>query len=683
MCGIGGILRVTQPGDSLEPIPGEWLDQIDARIAWRGPDGYGRFRDRAKRADDTTIEIALVHRRLSIIDHEGGHQPMVWTPERGVWPIPQTPGHELDLRDEPCQGLVAVAFNGCIYNHRELRAELESLGHRFGTDHSDTEVLIHGWREWGEDLFKHLEGMYAFALWERDEQSFTYGRDRFGEKPMYVTYAGVFGSTRAPDVIFASSVGATRCETDWPCRVDLPVASWLHRGFSGEIPLRLVFPLAEGKVSVESHEQLPTRAVFNQKRTLGRPEAPLSHLVRASVTQRLDADVPIAAFLSGGIDSSVVTMCASDALDGELTSICVRMPSTAYDESAFAERVAEHLGVRNHITVDAGDADLDVAGDFVRLIETLGLPFGDSSILPTYWACRAARPHAKVVLSGDGGDELFLGYERYRAIWMLNWLKLVPLKRQKERFLNRSDPKSKSDKLARLLDAASGLGYPDLVAIFPGVDLKRLVRQKSFTLGGLGAEGSLFGSVRDARDWDIANYLPGDLLRKVDTASMLAGVEVRCPLLDSRVADAALAMPIGAHRRGRRGKRVLREMLYERLPAEMVDRPKSGFTVPVGEWFRTDFGGMRRLMMDLFGGAAMQTRPGTDATPFGVVHDVLDIDLGSVEQMIDEHDVAGGLAPASGTTGHVRPRDHSQRLFMLCSLAIWARSLEQGVRGTD
>ncbi|MEM1165879.1 MAG: asparagine synthase-related protein, partial [Planctomycetota bacterium] len=673
MCGIGGILRVTPPGEPHEPISDGRLDDIEARIAWRGPDGHGRFRDRVVRPDGTTAEVALVHRRLSIIDHEGGHQPMVWTPERGVWGAGTGPRREIDARDEDHEKLIAVVFNGCIYNHRELRAELESLGHEFSTDHSDTEVLIHGWREWGGgELRTHLVGMYAFGIWDRASGDIWMARDRFGERPLYqfigpgTGHAGWFSSTAFsrwfpndddrhsverhlrstgrlgwPDTIndrrghgpfgiewppythshlnWHGLIGSYSDEAeehrDGPVFrfIGMPVIVLLSIGcFAVLIPyLLMVFIWFLIKGPLWQHLRGLTTSYTSVKLS------EFSEAVPKSVGDRLDADVPIATFLSGGIDSSIVTMHASDALAGELTSICVRMPNAGYDESSYAERVAAHLGVRNHITVDAGAADLDVASDLVTLIETLGLPFGDSSILPTYWACKAARPHAKVVLSGDGGDELFLGYDRYRVAYLLNVLAFIPFKGLLMARLDRRDPKARSDKLARLLEAAGANGYADLVAIFQQRDLNRLLPRKRRWFGLRPNDGSrmLVECAATARSWDIANYLPGDLLRKVDTASMLAGVEVRCPFLDSAVADAALATPIRLHRKDGRGKYLLRQMLYERLPRELVDRPKAGFSIPIGDWFRTDFGGMRTLMMELFGDDALRPSGGGGGPP--------------------------------------------------------------------
>lgn len=366
----------------------------------------------------------------------------------------------------------------------------------------------------------------------------------------------------------------------------------------------------------------------------------LGALLSASVAERLEADVPLGCFLSGGIDSSLVAHYAKQHL-GRLTTLCVRMPDPRYDESVHAERVAKHLGT-DHITLDVEPA---AAEDLQLLIGNLGLPLGDSSLLPTYWLCKAARKHVKVALSGDGGDELFCGYERYRAARWLPWLRpiawAIPLSKYDER-----DPTSKDAKIARLIRAARGKGYTDLLAIFPSE-----LRRKIFKARGRECEKSRFLGRGQARRFDLRHYLPGDLLRKVDTASMTAGVEVRCPFLDNQVVDAALATPIRTLMRGNSPKALLRELAARHLPPEIAARPKQGFAIPVGEWFRTDFGGLKTLLMDTL----------ASSEPFGFAGEALGINMPGVRSMVDEH-MAGG-------------RDHGQRLHALLVLAIWSRQV--------
>ena len=655
MCGIGGILRTDG-----EPIPEEWLDAIDARIAYRGPDGQGRFRDRVE--IDTPdgkriVEIAFVHRRLSIIDHEDGAQPMV--SQRG--------------RNEN-EGLVAVVFNGCIYNHRELRQELEEKGHSFETDHSDTEVLIHGWREWKQKLIDHLEGMYAFAIWDREAASLYLARDWFGEKPLYLAESPDWS---APPVVgFASEPRAfLGCETGYRSdfrRVSFClVEEYLRSGYSdgnddetwcvGETYPGYAFTIGARD---KEHQSRPKFSAISQ----ASDEQHIEELIETATKRRLEADVPLGCFLSGGLDSSLIAHFAMQ-YKPDLQTFSVRMPDQRYDESAQAETVARHLGTK-HTTLEVS---MNPAQDLLDLIETMGQPFGDSSILPTYWVSKAAREHVKVALSGDGGDEMFVGYDRYMAARTLarhhRWLRFLP-----STPMRRSHPKSPMHKLGRLVEMAHDfptLGITVMESVFTQRSLAQLLRLPSTS--GRGAEGE--GETRtghrykhdphpgegawyspdayggDAlmalRMFDIDSYLPGDLLRKVDTASMACALEVRCPFLDRDLARAVLAMPIEQLIPGGKRKGLLRRIARKYLPARIVDRPKMGFAIPIGEWFRSDYGGMKALLLD-----HLQS---TD--PFGPI----DLSRKAVQRFIDEH--------MSGK------RDHSQRLFTLLTLSIWAKSL--------
>jgi len=631
MCGIGGILRTDG-----KPIPEEWLDAIDARIAWRGPDGHGRFRDRVEIVDEQgqnrTVEVAFVHRRLSIIDHAGGHQPMV--SERG----------RNDL-----EGLVAVVFNGCIYNHRELRRELEGRGHTFVTDHSDTEVLIHGWREWGLGLNSHLEGMYAYIVWDRPAITFALSRDTFGEKPLY--RIEIFG--HEPDsrsqILFVTSVADA---------VPLEVRRISDKGIARALQMgspRLFTPGVIGDVAVTVGQGESMGVHGNGRRKWNTDQTkPAWHygtvetepdffaLLEEAVARRLEADVPLGCFLSGGIDSSLVTLLAKRHKP-DVSTFTVRMPDPRYDESAFASTVAERLGTRHHTL----DVSANPREDLVYLIETLGLPFGDSSILPTYWLSKAAREHVKVALCGDGGDELFLGYERYfvarRLARYSGILSHLPVG-----VLGRSHPKSLSHKVFRLREIARDfktVGLAALEAVFTYEQVVELVGQPGSQLEKWDRSANddpLF----DLRCHDIHGYLPYDLLRKVDTASMACGLEVRCPFLDRDLARAALSAPIDQLMPGGQRKGLLRRIARKYLPREVVDRPKMGFAIPIGEWFRSDFGQMKSLLLDHL----------NSTDPFGSIP----LKRKAVQRFIDEH-LAG-------------KRDHGQRLFTLLTLSIWARS---------
>lgn len=326
------------------------------------------------------------------------------------------------------------------------------------------------------------------------------------------------------------------------------------------------------------------------------------------------------------------------------------MPDVRYDESEYAEHAAMHLSVV-HRTLDVAAYP---ARDLVNLVQLLGQPFGDSSILPTYWVSIAAREHVKVVLTGDGGDEIFLGYERYLAAPLLARRSHL-LARFHFSLLNRFHPKSRLNKFARLTSMARDVPFIGLAAmesIFTLDEIAALTDEPTNDPFGWESRVGTQSAVMTVRDFDIQNYLPGDLLRKVDTASMACGLEVRCPFLDRDLARAALSMPIEQLMpRGQR-KGLLRQIARKYLPKEIVDRPKMGFAIPIGEWFRNDDlphkgSGMKTLLLDHL----------NSAEPFGPIQ----LNRKAVQRFIDEH--------MSGK------RDHGQKLFTLLTLSIWARSL--------
>ena len=670
MCGIGGIVRTDG-----KPIPEEWLDAIDARIAHRGPDGTGRFRDRVEYTDASgaqrVIEVALVHRRLSIIDPADGTQPMI--SERG-------------RNDE--EGLIAVVFNGCIYNHHELRRKLEAAGHAFLTDHSDTEVLIHGWREWGPALPQQLEGMYAFAVWDRQQRTLTLARDTFGEKPVYYRATE---SVANDDITLFVPVFAFASEVVSLQRIPAPDPvcgdSCRHQWLIPQIMFGYTDGIIPGPDLTDVHEVEPDDVItFDagtrelrfpppdaQNNSVGHdPSTPPSSaghanrsieaLIEQAIARRLEADVPLGCFLSGGVDSSLIAHFARKHKP-DLMTFTVRMPDSRYDESAYAQQVADHLRTDHHTL----DVAMNPAEDLIHLIHTLGQPFGDSSILPAYWVSKAARQHVKVALAGDGGDELFIGYDRYLAAPLLarhwRWLRLLPTD-----FLHRFHPKSRWNKLARLVDMARD--YPTLnvaatESYFTRRQLERLAPSMKpgrwvcsidedhdieFALAGLGLQHLHDDHPTEAlRRFDLDLYLPNDLLRKTDTASMAVALEVRCPFLDGDLAHAVLAMPISDLLPNGERKGLLRQIARQYLPAAIVDRPKMGFAIPIGEWFRTDFGGMKTLLLDHL----------HSADPFGPVS----LDQTAVQRLIDDHLTSR--------------REHGHRLFLLLTLSIWAGFLRK------
>lgn len=685
MCGIAGIIRVHDPQDGppprhFESIPELWLDTLDESIKHRGPDGAGRFRDRATRADGITIDVALVHRRLSILDHAGGHQPMVHDGQRLRPDLTYGPGETPKLAHElePDRPLVAVVFNGCIYNHRELRTELEASGHDFETDHSDTEVLVHGWREWALTLQDRLDAMFAGVLWSRASGQLATLADSTGEKPIYQNAYGVSGPyyraycTSAAGILRHQS-SAAPLHKQYDTSQTRGLVGWIHHGF-GHVPAAAIYNSSRGHWSISPPlplqgcpepdpridlEKPPGRSrsrlyCFPKRTDGGRKLSTLSklqHSLTQAVQTRLESDAPLGLFLSGGLDSALIAAIAKEHRP-DIKTFTVRMPDARLDESDAAAETARHLGTDHHTL----DCDPHPADDLVHLIHQLGLPFGDSSLLPTYWVSKAARQHVKVALSGDGGDELFGGYRRHTIAPTLNryrhLLRLIPL-----RMLGRRTQGSRAGYLTRLATAARTGGYPELLAIFQTPDLRRLITPSD----GERIGHSTYQMITDPLRYDFDHYLPDDLLRKTDTASMAVALEVRAPFLARELVEAALRTPLDVLMPNGERKGLLKQVARKYFPEHIVGRPKRGFAIPIGEWFRSNYGSLRTLLYDHLG----------SAEPFpGFSEAGVNISMDFVSRILREHDAAGERSrnPWHG-------RDHSQRLYMLLVLSIWAKWL--------
>ena len=549
-------------------------------------------------------------------------------------------------------GPVGVVFNGCIYNHRDLRAELQQAGHRFTTDHSDTEVLLHAWRQWGERLAEHLDGMYAIALWDHNRARLVLLRDRAGEKPLYYTSLKDVGTlafaSTLPALLAVKRLAGGRS----PCALDAEaLGDWIRFGWGESLPYRdirevpprqtLVFPAEAGREAddcgVACAHRIELAGERSAQRTIRVDD--VERLLERSIAQRVDADVPVGCFLSGGIDSSLIALLAKRQM-GRLTTLCVRFPEGLFDESRYAEEVASIIG-SDHVTIDIRPS---AAEDMVRLLALLGLPYGDSSLLPTHWVSAAARRHVKVALSGDGGDELFFGYRRHKAVLMLQ--RVRPFLRLLPRRIPVADPHGGSTiaQAARFLASIRAFGYQAMMS-WPISDIGALLPGEAERLARRGLE------LPDPAMRDFQEYLLYDLLRKSDTASMAAPIELRAPMLSNSMIKSAQSAHIRSIMTGGRLKGVLRDLMRVHFPARLADRPKHGFGVPVGDFFRNDFGGMKTLLTDMLAGPA----------PFGPIHDILDIDMRFLRKMIDDH-----------MEGR---RDHAFGLHSMLALSIWARWL--------
>jgi asparagine synthase (glutamine-hydrolysing) len=570
MCGLAGF--VGAGGVDV-------LRAMGAAIAHRGPDGEGIEVDSAH-------GVHLVHRRLAIIDLEGGIQPM-WNED----------------------GAVGVVFNGEIYNHMELRAQLAAMGHVFRTDHSDTEVLVHGYEAWGDDLPRRLNGMFAFAIYDRARRRIFIARDRFGKKPLYYWCApGLFA--------FASELTSLVKHPGVERRLDrtslaklfgygfIPSPRSLYEGVKRlEGGHHLTFDLdSPGNVRIGKYWEF---SIEPPQRVPADPEGEwgeeLRHLLSQAVKRRLMSDVPLGVFLSGGIDSSTVLAYASEpgsAHRVQTFSIGFREPS--FDESEPARAVAKHFGSDHHEEL----LSIERARDLVPVVlGKLDEPFGDPSIVPTYQLCGFARRSVTVALGGDGGDELFAGYDPIKALAPAHWYRtLVPAwmrggVRKLAELLPVSDANMSLDfRIKRGLRGAhysSELWNPTWLGPLEAKDVAELLGEP-IAVEDLYSEAiHIWESSRATHVVDktlefyTRLYLPDDILVKADRASMMNSLEVRSPFLDQDVVDFARRIPHEYKYRNGMTKYILKSALKGVVPDWVLQRRKKGFGIPLTRWLRT------------------------------------------------------------------------------------------------
>ena len=595
MCGITGFL--SYPGQTWVEAAETQLGDMMSAIAHRGPDNQGQW-------IDAEAGVALGHLRLAIVDlSPAGHQPM-----------------------SSASGRFEVVFNGEIYNHLKLRRDLEEAGHApvwRGT--SDTEVMMAGFEVWGiEETLARLEGMFAIALWDRETRTLKLVRDRLGEKPLYY---GWQGKGRDAVFLFGSELKALQAHPAFNARIrrDAIVAMLRH----GHVPedlviyegLRKLRPGEITEISLEAPE--PKRKLYWDGGAIAaapRGPAPsdedaiegLNTLLLDAVSQEMMSDVPLGAFLSGGIDSSVVVGLMQHLSKKPVHTFSIGFHEARYNEAQFAKEVADHLGT-HHTELYVGDTDLrDV---IPRLPHMYDEPFADSSQIPTFLVAEMAREHVTVALSGDGGDELFCGYDRYvHGKKMMNKLRGLPsplrslggaaIRAIPETWLNklmesiRATPQGKEpngQRLHRLANYAMSATTEELhqkmvsVWRFPEDAVLGGSSPPSILADHLPSRGDLSDMER-MMQLDMLAYLPDDILCKVDRATMAVALESRAPLLDHRVAEFIWALPERFKYRDGKSKWLLRQVLYKYVPAALIERPKMGFEVPIGLWLR---GGLR------------------------------------------------------------------------------------------
>jgi asparagine synthase (glutamine-hydrolysing) len=572
MCGLAGLF--SPANDAPRLFDRALLARMTDAIAHRGPDGEGHH---------VEPHVALGHRRLAVVDLAGGAQPMA---------------------NE--DGSVLVVFNGEIYNHRALADELRAAGHALRT-RSDTEVLVHAWEQWGEDCVRRLRGMFAFAIWDRRQRTLFLARDRLGVKPLF------WAPLADGSVAFGSELKALTLLPGFDHRLcDYAIEEYFAFGYVPDprTIYRGAFKLEPAHtLAWRVGERAPRIARYWEPRfepdaslTLADAATQLRERITEAVRIRMVADVPLGAFLSGGVDSSVVVATMAQLSTERVRTCSIGFTDAAFDESGYAARVAAQYRT-DHVVETVDEAQPALIGQLASLFDE---PFADSSALPTWRVCRLARQRVTVALSGDGGDEVFGGYRRYRLHLMEERLRsLLPAGLRRAVFgpLGRVWPKF--DALPRPLRARTtlqALGRSSVEAYCHSVSVlreeERLAMYSPEFRRRLGDYRAIEVFRRHAaraptdqplallQYLDMNTYLPGDINTKVDRASMAHGLEVREPLMDHELVEWAARLPQALKATPSQGKIVLKAAWSAQLPGDLLHRPKMGFSVPLASWLR-------------------------------------------------------------------------------------------------
>jgi asparagine synthase (glutamine-hydrolysing) len=570
MCGITGIFDTRGKRDIDRAV----LHRMNQSQAHRGPD-----------EGDLYIEpgVGLGHRRLSIIDLSTGQQPLF-----------------------NADKTVAIVFNGEIYNYQDLMAELQAMGYKFQTK-SDTECIVHAWEAWGEECVTRLRGMFAFALWDRNRETFFIARDRMAVKPMY--YAILDDGM----MLFGSELKSLLAHGGLKREIDpLAVEEYFALGYVAEprtifrqarkLPPAHTLAIRRGQPIGEPREYWDVR--FKATSTIGVEEAcaTLDEKLKESVRLRMIAEVPLGAFLSGGVDSSAVVATMAGISADPVNTCAIGFDDPAFNESAFAQEVATRYRTNHRLEIVKSD-DFDLIDTLASLYDE---PFADSSAIPTYRVCQLARKHVTVALSGDGGDETFGGYRRYRLHLMEERMRsALPISVRQPLFktLGRVYPKADwAPRIFRAKTTFEGMARDSVEAYFHSVSILRdPMRNELFSdkfrsaISGYNAEEVFrYHAKRADTDdplsliqyLDLKTYLVGDINTKVDRASMAHSLEVREPLMDHKLIEWMATLPSSLKVRGQEGKYLLKKAMEPHLSADILYRPKMGFSVPLARWFR-------------------------------------------------------------------------------------------------
>jgi asparagine synthase (glutamine-hydrolysing) len=623
MCGIAGFVSRDEHRDA--GAANEVLDRMCRVIAHRGPDDQGTL---------VRNQVALGMRRLSIIDLAGGHQPM-----------------------SGCDGLVTIVFNGEIYNYRELQRELESRGHQFKT-HSDTETIVHAYEEYGAGCVEYLRGMFAFAIWDARARELFIARDRVGKKPLYYTI------TRSDTLIFGSELKSLREHPEFRGEISVEALdAYLTFGYVPD-PLTIFrdvhklppghhLTFRNGRVRVEQYWDFPyAHAQENPARSEDECLEELRSLLDESVRIRLESEVPLGAFLSGGVDSSTVVGVMARHATQPVKTFSIGFHEDSYNELKYARIAAQRFGTDHHEFIVTPDI-CEIVDDLVRHFDE---PFADSSAIPTYVVSKLARQHVTVVLSGDGGDELFAGYTRYALDRTRSGFAHLPrvVRQGVMQPLGRNLPHGAWGRNYLHNVALDPLDrYIEEVSVFTRLNKPALYTDDFRQQLGTGEAAQRFrdyaahSRANDPLDpllyLDSKTYLPGDILTKVDRMSMAVSLETRVPLLDHKLIEfVCTRIPASMKMKGLETKHVFKRAVRDLVPAEILDRPKQGFGIPIDRWINEQL--RERVRGTL-------TEPRTMQRGF--------IEPRYVNLLLDEHECGR--------------RDHATELWALFMLELWHR----------
>jgi len=629
MCGIAGIVSAAAD-DRIEAAT---IHRMCQAIVHRGPDDEGIF------VKDGT---GLGMRRLSIIDLAGGHQP-VFNEDRSVW----------------------IVFNGEIYNFPQLRSELQSRGHRLAT-HSDTEVIVHLYEELGSDCVQQLRGMFAFALYDERRRKLLIARDRLGQKPVHYSFDGrrlLFGS----EIKAILAVAPELAEVDRPALRQYLQFSYVPDPATSFIKIKKLPPghlleMESGKVSVRQYWDLPeygTHSPASEEECLEE----LEHRLAEAVEMRLIADVPLGAFLSGGADSSTIVALMARASSRPVKTFSIGFRQKDFDETPYARLVAEKFGTEHHELI----LEPDVVSSVETITRSLEEPFADASALPTYYVSCLARQHVTVALSGDAGDEIFGGYDRYRVCLQDRAFPWIPggARRIYREHLHKLVPRSTP---GRSLSYSIALPWQE--RYLEDISFKPLHREMQLFSDEFMSPGpdeadpfDLFRGYLEnapAKDdlsrllyLDSKTYLPGDILTKVDRMSMLTSLEARSPMVDHIFLEWATGLASEWKMRGGEQKYILRKLaLRVGVPREVLYRPKQGFALPLVHWTRHE---LKEMILTVL------LEPRTLQRGY--------LNPRAVRQLLDEH--------------FRQRRNHAGRIWRLLMLELWHRNYLEKLHSVD